>query len=109
MTDKAKPDAVPPDETPAQMALRKIASNPRFVVAQPSGTGFVIPGTAYTATVPAEPTFFYFDPDRPSVPAPVPMGPYREATEQLIANCMADHPGLTREETIEYLWEAGGM
>jgi hypothetical protein len=35
----------------------------------------------YIATVPTEPTFMYFDPDRPSVPAPVPMGPIAGITE----------------------------
>jgi hypothetical protein len=59
----------------------------------------------YIATVPTEPTFMYFNPDRPSVPAPLPMGPYGKGTEQLIANCMAAHPTLTREETIKALWE----
>jgi hypothetical protein len=29
----------------------------------------------FTAAVPTEPTFMSIDPDRPSVPAPVPMGP----------------------------------
>jgi hypothetical protein len=63
----------------------------------------------YIATVPTEPTFLFIDPDRPSVPAPVPMGPYRKGIEQLIANCMAAYPGLTREEAIEMLWAFGGM
>jgi hypothetical protein len=61
----------------------------------------------YIATVPTEPAFMI--PDRPSVPAPVPKGPFPEHTEQLIAACMAAYPALTREETIEALWAFGGI
>jgi hypothetical protein len=107
-------------ETARERAMRKISQNPRFTEAKPSGQGFVIVGSRpsavlpsetprYIATVPTEPTFIFIDPARPSVPAPVPMGPYRKATEQLIGDCMAAHPALTREEAIEYLWEAGGL
>jgi hypothetical protein len=118
-------DATGKKETVWDRVAREIAQNPTWTEAKPTGQGFVIVGSRpsagkpddrqpsepprYIATVPAEPTFMLIDPNRPSVPAPVPMGPYRKDTEQLIGYCVAAHPGLTREETIEALWEAGGI
>lgn len=112
-------------ETVRERVAREIAQNPRWTEAKPTGQGFVIVGSTppagkpddtqpsetprYIATVPTEPTFMFIDPNRPSVPAPVPMGPYLQETEQLIAACMAAYPGLTREETIEHLWAFGGL
>jgi hypothetical protein len=112
-------------ETTREVYRREAAANPRFKEVTNSGKGFVIIGARppavkpddaqpsetprYIATVPTEPTFMIIDPDRPTVPAPVPMGPYRKETEQLIANCMATYPALTREKTIVALWLAGGI
>jgi hypothetical protein len=98
-----KPDNAQADQNPFQERLRKIEASPRFVKAKPSGQGFIVPGARYTATVAPEPTVMHIDPDRPSVPTPVPMGPYRKGTEQLIGDCVATHPGLTREEAIKAL------
>ena len=119
----AEPTAV--KETIRERIMREMAQNPRWSEAKPSGQGFVIIGARpsagkpddaqpsetphYIATVPTEPTFLIIDPDRPSVPAPIPTGPFGKDAEQLIAASMAGHPTLTREEAIEILWAFGGI
>lgn len=94
MTDETKSYEAPPGKSSQEESER----------------GFMSPGAQrYHATVPTEGTLFFIDLDGPSVPAPVPMGPYRRGTERLIAELLAAHPALEREEAIEYLWEAGGL
>ena len=112
-------------ETVHEIYRREAAANPRFKEVTNSGKGFVIIGARppagkpddaqpsetlrYIATVPTEPTFMIIDPDRPTVPTPVPTGPFGKDAEQLIANCMVAYPALTREQTIEALWLFGGI